>query len=817
MQRLFLFLVLSGFLTVLAYAQQTIDEGAVKKPAEIVSSRTEFSETIYNNDGTRTTKIYSGRKYYRDGDKYNIVDLSEKTEIKGDFTHAVKAGLYTYRFNRVDKSKGCSLIKENYYVTYYPAGDRTGKVSSVIPTAEGIKESITFTSDANSSVSWIVKTNANILLFDGELTFSDSTGTFLFMIPKAKAFDSDGIDIPVTVSLKADTLTYTLKIPEKISWPVTLDPSTTITAQMDGWINNSDNTYSTARDAESGTAVSDYLEVGQYYGVPDYFVNRSFLTFPIPVLWSVSACSLYVNGRTDNSTTDFLIYIHGANSYGPTLNNNDFPMFHGRNTGQSHNGTVLNDTWNSSSYSSDWNTIIFNAAGCDSILASMGDTLRIALISGEDYDNSTPADNERLQFENSSHATDKPYLSITYYATESDPSNLVVTPLNASTITAAWLDSSLTETNYKIINMADTTVLKTVAANVESTDVSGLNPNTLYKIAVRVYGGTLDGHYSNTDSTYTDANVPGKPIVFHTGGNVYDVSGNGNHGTNHNTTYNTSTGDNSYGSYLYNGTDAYIKCDNDASLNFQTTDFSLSTWFKCSNTGTIAPIIGKYSDNSGYLIWCRDDGNFDGAVHVQSQQYSGGWQRRTSLTDSKGWNDNNWHHIVTTFNGNTPLIYIDGSLQSTNPDSTGSRPDVDNTGDFILGNFSTYFFHGNIDDVRIYHRILSAGEADSLCQGNSISSDSLKLQLSFDLPNSLLHFVINPNGNPSYTRFAVQDSVTGYYVDPTAEPDTLRAPPLGDWGWRTYIQWGETSGDTLGVIQPDSLYVLRVKAKKESL
>jgi len=817
MQRLFLFLVLSGFLTVLAYAQQTGDEGAVKKPAEIVSSRTEFSETSYNQDGTRTIKIYSGRKYYRDGDKYNSIDLSEKAEIQGDFTHVVKAGLYTYRFNQSDKSKGYRFIRGNYYVTYCPAGDWTGKTSSVIPTAEGIKESVTFTSDADSSVSWIVNTNAYVSFFDDELTFSDSTGTFLFMIPKAAASDSTGMYIPVTVSFEADTLTYTLEIPEIVSWPVTLDPSTTITAQTDGRINNSDNTYSTARDAESGTSGSDYLEVGQYYGVPDYFVIRSFLTFPIPVLWSVSACSLYVNGKTNNSTTDFNIYIHGADSYGPTLDNNDFSRFHGRNTGQPHNGTVLNDSWNSASYSADWNSIIFTAAGRDSILASMGDTLRIALISGEDYDNSSPTNNERLQFESSSHATDKPYLSMTYYASESDPSNLVVTPLNASTITATWLDSSLTETNYKIVNMADTTVLKTVNANVESTDVSGLNPNTLYKIAVRVYGGTLDGHYSNTDSTYTDANVPGKPIVFHTGGNVYDESGNCNHGTNHNATFSTSTGDSSYGSCLFNGTGAYINCDNDASLNFGTTDFSLSVWFKCSNVGTIAPIIGKYSGNSGYLVWCRDDGSFDGAIHVQSQQYSGGWQRRTSLTYSTGWNDNNWHHVVTTFNGNTPLIYIDGGLQSGTADSSGTRPDLDNTGDFLLGTFSTNYLNGTIDDVRIYHRILSADEADSLYQGNSISSDSLKLQLSFDLPDSLLHFVINPNGNPSYTRFAVQDSVTGYYIDATSEPDTLRAPPLGDWGWRTYIQWGEASGDTLGALQPDSLYVLRAKAKKESL
>ena len=83
------------------------------------------------------------------------------------------------------------------------------------------------------------------------------------------------------------------------------------------------------------------------------------------------------------------------------------------------------------------------------------------------------------------------------------------------------------------------------------------------------------------------------------------------------------------------------------------------------------------------------------------------------------------------------------------------------------------------------------------------------------LSDTTLHFIINPVDNPSWTAFAVQDSITGNYVDGAAEPDTLRPGPPGEWGWRTYQNWGSAAGDTLSGLMPDSLYVLRAKARRD--
>jgi len=71
---------------------------------------------------------------------------------------------------------------------------------------------------------------------------------------------------------------------------------------------------------------------------------------------------------------------------------------------------------------------------------------------------------------------------------------------------------------------------------------------------------------------------------------------------------------------------------------------------------------------------------------------------------------------------------------------------------------------------------------------------------------------INPMGNPSYTFYAIEDSITGYYFD--RETRRLRGIATVDssWAWATYSEWGGFSGTFLKV-EPETRYVLRVFSK----
>ncbi|KPK95553.1 hypothetical protein AMJ80_04895, partial [bacterium SM23_31] len=73
---------------------------------------------------------------------------------------------------------------------------------------------------------------------------------------------------------------------------------------------------------------------------------------------------------------------------------------------------------------------------------------------------------------------------------------------------------------------------------------------------------------------------------------------------------------------------------------------------------------------------------------------------------------------------------------------------------------------------------------------------------------------IGPKSNPAYTFFAIEDSVSGLFVDFAAH--TLRSAgitPDSTWAWATYSEWGEAEGYYI-VVEPNTTYVFRAYAKE---
>ena len=64
-----------------------------------------------------------------------------------------------------------------------------------------------------------------------------------------------------------------------------------------------------------------------------------------------------------------------------------------------------------------------------------------------------------------------------------------------------------------------------------------------------------------------------------------------------------------------------------------------------------------------------------------------------------------WYHVAGVYDGKTAKIYLDGKLDNTKAVSL-------NTGDSALGIGGT--FGGRIDDFRIYDRVLSDSEIQTL-------------------------------------------------------------------------------------------------------
>ncbi len=177
------------------------------------------------------------------------------------------------------------------------------------------------------------------------------------------------------------------------------------------------------------------------------------------------------------------------------------------------------------------------------------------------------------------------------------------------------------------------------------------------------------------------------------------------------------------------------------------TSFSQEVWVKTSTTtgGRILGLgnsgNGSFSDNYDRQIYMLDNGQVRWGV------YNG---NIVTIDSKNALNDGQWHQIVTTFDSGGMKLYVDGSLDASDPNNTAQ----DYTGYWKLGGDSTWggnsssYFSGNVDEAAVYPRALSASEVQSHFAAGTgstptnqpptakFTSTATKLSASFDASTS---------------------------------------------------------------------------------
>ncbi|MFC1848624.1 LamG-like jellyroll fold domain-containing protein [candidate division CSSED10-310 bacterium] len=223
-------------------------------------------------------------------------------------------------------------------------------------------------------------------------------------------------------------------------------------------------------------------------------------------------------------------------------------------------------------------------------------------------------------------------------------------------------------------------------------------------------------------------------------GNAYDESGQGNHGTVNGATLTTDRFGEPDSAYLFDGSNDYIDSGNDTSIRING-PFTMAAWievntFSDKNQGIIAKWSGVSPVNQrAYALILENQMVAANSVCVNTlgmgissngECTHGGSSVCNIVAADTVIPNPTWYHIVGVYepgtaitlylNGQQNVIYTDTIVASIHDAATnliiGSQYD--------LGS-SNYFFDGKIDDVRIYHRALSASEiqqlvADSTCQ-----------------------------------------------------------------------------------------------------
>ena len=207
-------------------------------------------------------------------------------------------------------------------------------------------------------------------------------------------------------------------------------------------------------------------------------------------------------------------------------------------------------------------------------------------------------------------------------------------------------------------------------------------------------------------------------IAYYTfDGDYQDHSGNNNLGTGYNTIFVSDRFNNNGNSIFFNGINSYVSIPNSISLSAPavTNKISISLWFFLEQSFDIHnPFLTKSNESSGIisyaLNYCYCSGNGGNLIDL----FIGG----TSNNLFYSFNLQQWYHLVVTYDEQKIKYYVNSIL-------VGEIPFVGN----ILSNDlplelgrnvpgTTEYYHGRLDDVRIYSRDLSQTEISDLYHEN---------------------------------------------------------------------------------------------------
>lgn len=237
--------------------------------------------------------------------------------------------------------------------------------------------------------------------------------------------------------------------------------------------------------------------------------------------------------------------------------------------------------------------------------------------------------------------------------------------------------------------------------------------STIYVASAQLTAGSrvipAKDHIFNVDtgtsrSNAFDINAFGTSNVYNRtkSGGFLDTSGFSAHGVITNgPTYDTDGG----GCMVFDGSNDGIQI-NEVS-NLAPPMHTISAWVKSSNFNHNGFIFEKTTNGSVNTQWSLF---FNGANNVYYRTIGLSSQDLT-FTTSSYFTNNQWNHIVATYDGGTKRVYVNGSQVASTAcqGSLGSN----NTGPAyigIYGSFNGYPFNGKIAKVQVYDRPLTATE-----------------------------------------------------------------------------------------------------------
>ena len=160
------------------------------------------------------------------------------------------------------------------------------------------------------------------------------------------------------------------------------------------------------------------------------------------------------------------------------------------------------------------------------------------------------------------------------------------------------------------------------------------------------------------------------------------------------------------GSFVFDGTNDFLNCGN---FLDDPSNFTVTVWQK-STLRFYQLIVAKVNDVDAGPGWAMHAGDFIWGVAAFSQTNATNWKL---FYTGKMVDDGIWHHLAAVYvNKLVTGIFVDGISYPFTTLSDGTLTSMSNPLNVRIGTnqINEYMFRGNISQVQLYDRALSASE-----------------------------------------------------------------------------------------------------------
>ena len=171
-----------------------------------------------------------------------------------------------------------------------------------------------------------------------------------------------------------------------------------------------------------------------------------------------------------------------------------------------------------------------------------------------------------------------------------------------------------------------------------------------------------------------------------------------------------------WNSLSFDGIDDHFVVDNIPNISLNNTPaHSVTGWLRPSDTSCSSSSCQQWA----LFLWSRNEGtsSWVGTHHwyIWGSRWNGFGPDDKKYTPTLV--EDAWNHIVITFDGNTTQCFLNGQQSCSKQKSASSNPINMKSADLVLGeDLSEWnaFYQWYIDELRIYDRVLSASEVQTL-------------------------------------------------------------------------------------------------------